>query len=424
MNGSALSEVNLPPHSDEAELGILGCAVLEGGLALRFRGSWFYDARYRVIARTLKDMAREGAPVSPVTLYERLKGMGVVDQVGGMDLVVTLDERAPAAGNFDYWRAILEEKDLLRKVLKLAREMAIRVEGGCGVECVDQFKAEVNRLGLTSVLGEEGKPVLSIAQDAINRYEWMSQNVGKLGVPTGIPDLDKICGGWKPGHTVVVAGETGGGKSTFGLHSVLTALRSGIGVVLFSLEMGKEEIFDLMISNLCGIDRNKFNTGAFQAGDMEMMAKEMPPISRMRLYIEDSALSGVDEIKARVYELKSEGKIGLVVVDYIQFVNPGLTQENREQQVAGISHELRALARESKLPMIVLSQLNDEGRLRESRVIAHNANVVMKVEVEAGDRFKVTIVKGRGIPTGEYYLDFNRRLARLSPLREVPSPPA
>lgn len=263
----------------------------------------------------------------------------------------------------------------------------------------------------------EERPLYHIARDSIARYEDLRANVGKLGVPYGIPKLDYLSGGMKPGQTIVIAGETGGGKSTMALHTVQAALNAGHGVALFSLEMDREEVFDLIMSNRCDIDRNKFNHGRFSDFDLQQMAEHIPGIARLPLYIEDSALSSADQIRVRTLQLKAAGKLGLVVVDYIQFVNPGMTKENREQQIAGISHTLRALARETKLPMLILSQLNDEGRLRESRVIAHNANVVMLITLEKHESIetcKVKIIKGRGIPKGEYALDFNSRFGRLA----------
>jgi len=260
----------------------------------------------------------------------------------------------------------------------------------------------------------DAKPLAPIAREAVARYEWMVANRGALGVTTGIPKLDAISGGFKKGQTIVVAGETGGGKSTLALHMIRAALDSGVGVGLFSLEMDREEIFDLMVSSYAEVDRNKFNNGSFTKLDIAAMAGKMGKVSSLPLYIEDSALTGPEQIKARTFQLKADGKIGLVVVDYIQFVNPGMTRDSREQQIAGISHTLRAIARESQLPFVVLSQLNEEGKLRESRVIAHNANIVMLVQID-GNKFVVKVVKGRGIPLGEYTLTYDRQFARLVP---------
>lgn len=258
------------------------------------------------------------------------------------------------------------------------------------------------------------RPLQELTEDAISRYEWMLANVGKLGVPSGIPKVDYLSGGWKKGQTIVIAGKTGGGKTTLALHMIVAALRAGHGVALFSLEMDREEIFDLLVASQCKIDRNKFNNGRFTEHDLAGMVKGFDTLSKWPLWIEDSALSNTEQIKARVMQLKAEDRISLVVVDYVQFVNPDWTRETREQQVAHISHDLRALAREAHLPMIVLSQLNEDGQLRESRVIAHNSNVVMGVDLE-GDKCKVTITKGRGIPCGEYVMEFDRIHAKIIP---------
>lgn len=271
----------------------------------------------------------------------------------------------------------------------------------------------------------QDRPMLVLVKDAMDRYEYMRANQGKLGVPIGIPELDQMSGGMKPGHTTVVAGATGGCKTTLAIHAVKSALAADYGVLLFSLEMDKEEIFDLLLSDFCSINRNKFNNGNFTDYDFEQIAAQLPSMAKLPLFIEDSAMNSTEQIRLRTLQLAAEKRIGLVVVDYIQFVNPGLTKENREQQVAQISHGLRVLARESKLPMMVLSQLNDEGKLRESRVIAHNANTVLLVEVQNAelpnefDKLKVSVVKGRGIPTGNYFLNFNRSYARLFAQAEI-----
>lgn len=269
----------------------------------------------------------------------------------------------------------------------------------------------------------EEKPLRAIAGAAYQRWEELYNNQGKLGVPFGIPVLDFVSGGMKPGQTVVIAGASGGGKTTFGIHLVNSALDAGYGVALFSLEMDKEEIFDQIVSNRCSIDRNKFNNGKFNKDfDFPAMSRELPKFAQLPLYIEDGALVGVEDIRLRVMQLKADNRIHLVVVDYIQFVNPTLSKDSREQQVAAISHGLRALARECRLPFVVLSQLNDEGKLRESRVIAHNANIVMLVEVDGnGDNVAIKVVKGRGIPCSEYRMEFVRRFCRLIPLDSVPN---
>jgi RecA/RadA recombinase len=259
----------------------------------------------------------------------------------------------------------------------------------------------------------EEKPLRAVALSSMTRWQELFENQGKLGVPYGIKALDDITGGIKAGQTVVIAGATGGGKSTYALHLVKAALKASYGVALFSLEMDREEVFDLIVSDHCSIDRNKFNNGKFSKDfDFPRMAEEMPKLIKLPLYIEDNATVGVEDIRTRVMQLKADGKIHLAVVDYIQFIDSLPSKDSREQQVAAISHALRKTARESRVPFVVLSQLNDDGKLRESRVIAHNANVVLLITVD-GDDVKVSVKKGRGIPYGDYHLHFNRMFARL-----------
>lgn len=260
----------------------------------------------------------------------------------------------------------------------------------------------------------EEEPLRALARASLDRYDYLLTHRGQLGIPFGVPALDYESGGLKAGQTLVVAGQTGQGKSTYALHMIKATLKRSIGVLLFSLEMDKEEIFDLLVSDYCNINRNKFNNGEFSEYDQQLMQAGLPEIAKFPLYIEDSPMMNVEQVGVRAHQLKAAKKIGLVVVDYIQFMNPSLTRDvSREQQVATISHALRAMARETKLPFVVLSQLNDEGRLRESRVIAHNANIVATVSSNE-DIFTVDIVKGRGIRKGNYKLDYIPNFARLA----------
>lgn len=259
------------------------------------------------------------------------------------------------------------------------------------------------------------KPFLPIFQRALGRYQELENNKGKLGVPTGMVEFDKITGGLKNGQMIVIAAATGGGKTTLATNIINTAAwQHSIGVALFTLEMDRDEICDLLVSLNCSIDRNVFNHGNFAHLDGNKIAAHAENFASLPLWIADDPVMTVEQIRARVLQLKAENRIGLVVVDYLQFVSGGENyKDNREQQIAGISRGLRSLAKETKLPVIALSQLNDDGKLRESRVIAHDAHVVMMVsENDKGD-FIVEIQKGRSIPKGKHYMEFQRQFGRL-----------
>jgi len=256
-------------------------------------------------------------------------------------------------------------------------------------------------------------PLEQLIRDSINRYDELCQNQGKLGVQTGITEFDAESGGLKPGNFVVIAGETGGGKSTLALNWINNAIQNGVGVAFFSLEMDRDEIIDFLVSMNCSINRNVFNTGKFEERDLLKMTMGMAKIKKLPLWIFDSALTSVEDVRIAVTQLKAEKKIGLVVVDYIQLVVPFNPMEIREQQVAGIAQGLRAIAKEQKIPMVALSQLNEEGKLRESRVIAHVSNIMVMIDSLTNDP-KMRVVKGRRIQCKSYELNFDAQYCRLS----------
>lgn len=252
------------------------------------------------------------------------------------------------------------------------------------------------------------KPLKALVKNALARYEELLTNRGKLGVPTGIEDFDKMSGGLKDGNFIVIAAETGGGKSTLAINFINNALKAGIGVALFTLEMDRDEIMDALVSLNCGVDRNHFNTGDFFDPELVRISSRLSWLSNLPLWIFDSSLVTAEDVRRSTLELKGEKKIGLVVVDYVQLLNSNEYPNSREQQIASISRSLRSLAKEAKLPLIGLSQLNDEGKLRESRVLAHEAHIVFLLENLEGEA-KLRIIKGRRIARGVFDLQFNSK---------------
>lgn len=248
-------------------------------------------------------------------------------------------------------------------------------------------------------------PMKVLVRSAIDRYEELFKNQGKLGVPTGFQDFDRDTGGWKPKQMVVVAAESNGGKSTFALNAVNAALHAGHGVLLATLEMDRDEICDLLVSMNCRIDRNVFNTGMFVDSDFQKITTHAGKLNKLPLFIEDSASMTVAELDAKASQLAEEGKIKLVVADYAQIFSPEDINAPREQQIAKIARGFRASAKNLKLPYIVLSQLNDEGKLRESRVLAHEAHTVILLETD-DNKMKMKVVKGRSIRKKDYLLNY------------------
>ena len=272
----------------------------------------------------------------------------------------------------------------------------------------------------------EEKPLRDLMVNSLERFSELYNNRGKLGVQVGFRDFDFDTGGFKPGQMTVIAAGTNQGKSTVALNIVNGALHNGHGVALFTLEMDREEIADLLVSNNCRVNRNCFNTGFFEPVDMLRIQDKLLKIGSLPLWIYDEASMTVDDIRARVELLKSEKKISLVVIDYVQIVTHPDARTPREQQVAEIARGIRILAKETKLPFVILSQLNDEGKLRESRVVAHEAHNVVILEPNNEQTLMVMkVVKGRRIMKKDYTLQYEPEFARVfcgSPIdeRDVP----
>ena len=275
----------------------------------------------------------------------------------------------------------------------------------------DDIEQLQNRI---SIPINEDRPMRRLILDSIPRYEELFNNRGKLGVQIGFDEFDADTGGFKPGQVTVIAAGTNQGKSTVALNFLNGALAANHGVALFTLEMDREEIIDLLISNNCRVNRNCFNTGYFQNGDVEKIAAQASLLCKLPLWIFDDASMTVGSISDRVKALKIENKIGLVVVDYVQIITPDNAMLPREQQVAEIARGLRILAKQTKLPFIVLSQLNDEGKLRESRVVAHEAhNVIILEPNDEQTLILMRVVKGRRIRKKNYELRYEPEFARV-----------
>jgi archaellum biogenesis ATPase FlaH len=270
-----------------------------------------------------------------------------------------------------------------------------------------------------SIPALDNQPLRHVIRESYGRYEELYENRGKLGVPTGLVDFDRQIGGLKAGHFIVIAAETGGGKSTIAMNWINHALGQGIGVAMFSIEMDRDELLDNLLSIRNRVNRNKFNTGEFDEQDLGLMKVGLANISKLPFWIFDDAIITVEQISQIVTQLRSEHNIGLAVVDYIQLVTPDNTSEIREQQVAKIANGLRAVAKANRLPIVVLSQLNEEGKIRESRAIAHAANMMILLEDLDGNKPRLKIVKGRRVEKKAYDLFFNREFCQVHSAAKV-----
>lgn len=247
--------------------------------------------------------------------------------------------------------------------------------------------------------------------DSLARYEEI-KNGGRTGVMTPFKYFNELTGGLKPGNMIVIGAPSGGYKTTFALN-IARHVAMTEQVALFSLEMSRQEVMDIMFSMTLGIDRNHFNTGRFTSEEMDAICFRKAEIERLKMSIFDDAFVGIDEVRADCLSLSCDEPLGLIVIDYLQLMNIHGFKSNREQEIAAISHGLKAVANENKCPLIALSQLNEEGFLRESRAIGHDANIVLLLDHE-DDEITVKIDKGRTIPKTSFPLSVIDNFCRIS----------
>jgi KaiC/GvpD/RAD55 family RecA-like ATPase len=266
----------------------------------------------------------------------------------------------------------------------------------------------------------EEKPFRRIVDEALVRYQYISEHKNELGVPTGIADFDQDTGGLHPGQMTAIAAETGAGKSSIAISIANAALRASKHVCLFTLEMSNDEIADLMFAMRAEVQRSHFNTGEFTMEEMERIVSQSHSLRNAPFWSYDESVMNVLQMRARVLQLKRDGRIDLAIVDYAQIVLPKNSAIPREQQVAEIARDIRALAKDAKIPIIVLSQLNDEGRLRESRVISHEAHcVIVLVNKEAENKVIMDVRKGRRIQKKQYALYYDPSTCRFASESEI-----
>ena len=262
-------------------------------------------------------------------------------------------------------------------------------------------------------------PMRKVARLAIGRYEELHANQGATGLRTGLATFDRRTGGLKRGTFIVLAAMTNVGKSALSLNVIAQALRDGKTVALFSYEMDRDEVYDLLLAMNFAVDRNCFNTGRFDEKDFQKIIVGNQQLAKWPLHIFDDPTLSCDQIETACATVLNLGALDLIVVDYLQLV-PVFSRENREQQVAYIGRALRVIAKKFKCPLIAVSQLNEEGKIRESRAVTHDAHIVFILEQEKED-YWLRIVKGRSVQKDSYKMHFDAIYCKMGEESSVTS---
>lgn len=375
--GGASDGLRLPPHSVEAEQSVLGGLMLDAAawdqVADRVVAEDFYRHDHKLIFEAIAGLIERSQPCDAVTLSGHLETQGVLDQVGGLSYLGSLARDTPSAANIRAYADIVRERGVLRQLITAGNAIvtaALEPEGREAREIVDEAERSVFEIAERGSRGKVGfVSVKSILPEVVNKIDEMYHSDGKMtGVSTGFKILDEMTSGLNAGDLIIIAGRPSMGKTTFAVNiAENAALGSGKSVAIFSMEMSAESLTMRMISSLGRINQGNLRSGRLSEDDWPRIDSAMTQLSAAKIFIDETPALTPTEVRARARRLKRERGLDLIVVDYLQLMQVAGTKENRATEVSEISRSLKALAKELKIPVIALSQLNRGVEQRENK---------------------------------------------------------
>src|SRR6266571_763031 len=445
----------LPPHSPEAEQGVLGCVLLSpndcmGECIEKFKSGAevFYDLRHQTIFGALAEMYDSREAIDLITLQQRLKNKQLLDEVGGIPYLAGLPDIVPSSANLAYYLEIVQEKYLLRKMIRICTDVVGRVydyEGEVDA-LMDEVERDILRISESRVQSQT-ITIKDLVKKAINTIEDFHQRQGVLtGVGTGFTDLDKMTSGFHAGEMVVIAARPSMGKTSLAMNiaeHVAIDLKLPVGV--FSLEMTSESLVLRMLCSRSRVNLRNVRDGFLAERDFPKLTGAAGKLAKAPLFIDDSSALSILQLRAKERRMFQQYGIKLFVIDYLLLLHSTARRaENRQQEIADISNGIKALAKELNVPVIVLSQLNRElerdrsrkprlSDLRESGAIEQDADVVgLLYKPSSGDDedsgteqeavpINLLIAKQRNGPTGDVNLTFLRTYTRFENAAKISS---
>ena len=437
----------LPPQNLEAEQSLLGAMLVAPDAVGRVmeitRTHSFYRTAHQKIYQAISELFEKGEPSDLITVADLLGGKEQLEEVGGMAYLAELAGSISTAANVEYYAKIIEEKAIRRELIRGGTEIVAlgydeRMEVAKSLDQAEQMILKIAQVRRSTELVHI-KEVLHDSYETISaRYE---QKESVIGVSSGFYDLDHITSGFQPGDLIILAARPSMGKTAFCLNLAQHVALAKHPVAVFSLEMSKEQLVQRLLCSEAGIDAHRLKTGYLAENDWPRLTEAIGKLADAPLYIDDTASVSCLEIRSKCRRLKTEckGKLGLVVIDYLQLME-GKGSENRVQEISQISRSLKSLARELQAPVIALSQLSRavESRpdkhpmlsdLRESGSIEQDADIVLFIyrdeyynpESAAKNLAEIIIAKHRNGPTGKVELFFKKECTRFESLQPVHS---
>jgi replicative DNA helicase len=436
-----LDSLRTPPHDIPAEQAVLGSMLLSGAVipdvAEKLKPDHFYRPGHQTLFEVICDLFNRGEPADAITTAEELQRRNLLARTGGPLYLHTLIEAVPSVANAAWYAGIIKGHALRRSIIEVGGQITqIGWTGdGPAAELADRAQAAAWRLGSdrgSDTMVRVGE-ILNPSLEEIAAIGSTASTDRLVSVPTGFADLDELLNGLHGGQLVVIGARPALGKSTLSLDIVrCAAIRHGLPAVMFSLEMGRLEIVMRLISAEARVPLHALRSGQLSEDDWDRIAKHLPDIREAPLWIDDSAVTSLMEIRGKCRRLKQRHDLRLVVVDYLQLMTAPRPSINRQQEVSEMSRTLKLIAKELEVPVVALSQLNrgPEQRqdkkpmlsdLRESGAVEQDADVVIFIHREdayeresprAGEA-DLIVAKHRNGPTATVTVAFQGHYSRF-----------
>ncbi|NOU00656.1 MAG: replicative DNA helicase [Gallionella sp.] len=445
-----IDEIKLPPHSVEAEQSVLGGLLLESSaldkIADLINDSDFYRKEHRLIYQQIVRLSELAKPIDVITVAEALEIAGKLNEVGGLSYLGGLAQNVPSAANVRRYGEIVRERSIMRKLVEVGSDIsssAYNPTGRDAQQLLDEAEKKVFEIAEAGSRGKQGfmsmPPLLTQVVERIETLYGRDNSSDVTGTATGFTDLDRMTSGLQAGDLIIVAGRPSMGKTAFSINiAENVALDSKLPVAIFSMEMGGSQLVMRMLGSVGKLNQHDLRTGKLQDDDWGRLTHALGKLNDAPIFIDESAALSALELRARSRRLyRQHGGLGLIVIDYIQLMssNAGKASENRATEISEISRSLKALAKELKVPVIALSQLNRSleqrpnkrpvmSDLRESGAIEQDADLILFIyrdEVynsDSPDKGKAEIIIGkqRNGPIGKVELAFRGEYTRFDNL--------
>jgi replicative DNA helicase len=430
--------IRVPPHSIEAEQSVLGGLLLDNAawdrIADFIREDDFYRYDHRIIFQFIVKLVNASRPADVITVFDALSAAGKADDVGGLTYLNALAQNTPSAANIRRYAEIVRDRGVLRKLITVADEIsgqAFNPQGKEVKQMLDEAESKIFAIAEEGARGAQGfhaiQPLLTQVVERIDELYNRDHTSDITGVPTGFVDLDRMTSGLQPGDLIIVAGRPSMGKTAFSINiGENVAIDSGLPVAVFSMEMGGTQLAMRMLGSVGKLDQHRLRTGRLIDEDWPRLTHAIQKMNEAQFYIDETpALSSI-ELRARSRRLSRQcGKLGLIIIDYLQLMSGNTGGENRATEISEISRSLKGLAKELQCPVIALSQLNRSleqrpnkrpvmSDLRESGAIEQDADVILFIyrdqvyNPDSPDKGTAEIIIGkqRNGPIGSVRLTF------------------